>query len=139
MLGSTGGSGPLGELPVEAALPRWRVLRQQRQVEFERVKDKSLEQQLQVVVYNLIACEAHMQQRDPQGTRKQQDTRAQRIGKVVDKLREARVAPRRLPRELAPTAPVSTSCCGTRRPLDAAKTDTEDILNRQLPDLAWAS
>jgi chromosome segregation ATPase len=109
-------------------------------VEFERLKEKSLEQQLQVLVYNITACEAHMQQCDPEGTRKQQGTRAQRIDKLVDKLREAEA--RRddyLESSRTNRARLDQLLRDAEAKLDAAKSNTQHILKRQLPDLIWSS
>ncbi|GBG24098.1 Laminin subunit beta-2 [Hondaea fermentalgiana] len=58
-------------------------------LEFARVKEKNLEQQLQVLVYNVTACESHMTQCDPIATQKQQLTRTRRLEKLESQLKES--------------------------------------------------
>lgn len=58
-------------------------------LEFARVKEKNLEQQLQVLVYNITACESHMIQCDPAATQKQQITRMRRLEKLESQLDES--------------------------------------------------
>lgn len=58
-------------------------------LEFAKLKERSREQQLQVLVYNVTACESHMATCDSKGTAKQRRTRELRMGRLEDELQNS--------------------------------------------------
>ncbi|CAK9037041.1 Laminin subunit beta-2 [Durusdinium trenchii] len=58
-------------------------------LEFSQIKEKFLEQRLQILTYNVTACESHMVKCDPTATAKQQEARQRRMDELDNQLRQS--------------------------------------------------